>query len=276
MLPEQRPTAGQSHGCSPLRDVPPAGERPTAGEVRRSPCRATHHGGEQRPRAGQSHGVPRCVTTPPASQATRRANRTWSDRSRWECGESGSPLTYAHSHDDRGSPASGVRAGRKWSAYPRCRSAGATVLMANHDSAWDPLVVGCAAVPRRQVRALAKASLWKSRPLAWVLDRMGQVPIERGRADTAALAAAVSVLRDGGCVGVFPEGTVSRGRALRPLSGAGRLALALPDTRLVCAAVTGAVDIVRFPGGRGCASSSSHRPGDGRSRAKVRFHSLAG
>lgn len=124
---------------------------------------------------------------------------------------------------------------------------GATVLMANHDSAWDPLVVGLAAVPRRQVRALAKASLWKARPLAWVLDRMGQVPIERGRADTAALAAAVSVLREGGCVGVFPEGTVSRGRALRPLSGAGRLALALPDVQLVCAAVTGAVDIVRFP-----------------------------
>ena len=130
---------------------------------------------------------------------------------------------------------------------PAVPQSGATVLMANHDSAWDPLVVGLAAVPRRQVRALAKASLWKSRPLAWVLDRMGQVPIERGRADTAALAAAVSVLRDGGCVGVFPEGTVSRGRELRPLSGAGRLALALPDTRLVCAAVTGAVDIVRFP-----------------------------
>lgn len=130
------------------------------------------------------------------------------------------------------------------SAVPQ---SGATVLMANHDSAWDPLVVGLAAVPRRQVRALAKASLWKSRPLAWVLDRMGQVPIERGRADTAALAAAVDVLREGGCVGVFPEGTVSRGRALRPLSGAGRLALAVPDTGLVCAAVTGAVDIVRFP-----------------------------
>ncbi len=123
---------------------------------------------------------------------------------------------------------------------------GPVLLISNHDSAWDPLVIGVA-VPHRQVRALAKSSLWSNRLLAWVLDHMGQIPIERGRADLAALSAAVDQLEQGHCVGVFPEGTVSRGRALRPLSGAGRLALAVPGTRLVCAAVTGPVDIVRFP-----------------------------
>lgn len=124
-------------------------------------------------------------------------------------------------------------------------ASGPTVLMVNHDSAWDPLVVGVAA--RRQVRALAKSSLWRSRPLAWVLDRMGQIPIERGRGDLAALSTAIEHLEQGRCIGVFPEGTVSRGRALRPLSGAGRLALAVSGTQVVGATVTGAVDIVRFP-----------------------------
>jgi 1-acyl-sn-glycerol-3-phosphate acyltransferase len=123
---------------------------------------------------------------------------------------------------------------------------GPTLLMVNHDSAWDPLVVGVAA-RRRQIQALAKSSLWHSKPLAWVLDRMGQIPIERGRADAAALSAAIEALRNGGCVGVFPEGTVSRGRALRPLSGAGRIALAVPGTRVLGVSVTGSVDIVRFP-----------------------------
>jgi 1-acyl-sn-glycerol-3-phosphate acyltransferase len=132
---------------------------------------------------------------------------------------------------------------------------GATVVFANHDSAWDPVVVGVAA-RGRQVRALAKSSLWKSRPVAWVLDHMGQIPIERGRGDLTALSAAVDQLQKGRCVGVFPEGTVSRGRALRPLSGAGRLVLAVPDSRVVCASITGAVDIVRFP----------HRP-----RVRVEF-----
>ncbi len=136
---------------------------------------------------------------------------------------------------------------------------GPTVLMVNHDSAWDPLVVGVAA--RRQIRALAKAELWRSRVLARVLNGMGQIPIERGRADTAALSAAIAALHDGRCLGVFPEGTVSRGRTLRPLSGAGRLALAVPGTTVLGVTVTGAVDLVRFP----------HRP-----RLRVEFFVPAG
>lgn len=121
-----------------------------------------------------------------------------------------------------------------------------TVLMVNHDTAWDPVVVGVA-LRHRQIRALAKSSLWKSRPMAWVLDHMGQVPIDRGRADVAALALAIEYLQRGACIGVFPEGTVSRGRTMRFLSGAGRLSLAVPDTRVLGVRVTGAVDIVRFP-----------------------------
>ena len=124
---------------------------------------------------------------------------------------------------------------------------GPLLLFGNHDSAWDPLVVGCAALPRRQVRALAKSSLWKYRPVGWVLDRMGQIPIDRGRGDVQALSAAIAQLADGACIGVFPEGTVSRGKPLRALSGAGRLALAVPESRVLCAAITGSVDVVRFP-----------------------------
>lgn len=131
-----------------------------------------------------------------------------------------------------------------WSALPET---GPVLLMVNHDSAWDPVVVGVAAAPRRQIRALAKSSLWDVRVMAWVLNGMRQIPIERGRGDTEALSAAIEGLRAGGCVGVFPEGTVSRGRPLRPLSGAGRLALAVPQARVVGVAVTGVVDVVRFP-----------------------------
>jgi 1-acyl-sn-glycerol-3-phosphate acyltransferase len=128
----------------------------------------------------------------------------------------------------------------------RLPAGGPTILMANHDSAWDPLVVGVAA-RGRQIRALAKSALWKTRPMAWVLDHMGQIPIQRGRGDLAALSAAIDHLRQGQCIGIFPEGTVSRGRQMRFLSGAGRLALAVPGTHVLGVRVTGAVDIIRFP-----------------------------
>jgi 1-acyl-sn-glycerol-3-phosphate acyltransferase len=123
---------------------------------------------------------------------------------------------------------------------------GPTILMVNHDSAWDPVVVGVA-VRHRQIRALAKSSLWKTKPMGWVLDHMGQIPIDRGRGDAAALSAAIDHLQRGQCIGVFPEGTVSRGRQMRYLSGAGRLARAVPGTQVLGVRVTGTVDIVRFP-----------------------------
>ncbi len=123
---------------------------------------------------------------------------------------------------------------------------GPAVLFANHDSHWDPVVAGVAA-PNRQIRALAKASLWGNPVVGWVLDHMGQIPIERGRGDAAALSRAIEELEAGACIGVFPEGTISRGREMRALSGAGRLALAVPASRVVGLRIVGSVDIVRFP-----------------------------
>lgn len=124
---------------------------------------------------------------------------------------------------------------------------GPTLLVANHDSAWDPLVIAAAVRGRRQIRALARSSLWRYRVLGRALDAMGQIPIGRGQGDAKAIAVAVAELAAGACIGVFPEGTVSRGRRLRARSGAGRLALAVPEAQVVCAAVTGTVDIARFP-----------------------------
>lgn len=129
-------------------------------------------------------------------------------------------------------------------ALPR---SGPTLIVANHDSQTDPLVVGVAARKRRQIRALAKRSLWDKPGLGWVLDGMGQIPIERAAGDAGALVNAVEALRRGSCIGVFPEGTISVGRNLRGRSGIGRLALEIPEARLVCAAVEGTPALARFP-----------------------------
>jgi len=124
---------------------------------------------------------------------------------------------------------------------------GPTLVIANHDSQTDPLAVGVAARKRRQIRALAKRSLWDKPGLGRVLDGMGQIPIERAAGDAGALVNAVEALRGGSCIGVFPEGTISVGRELRARSGIGRLALEVPEARLVCAAVEGTTALARFP-----------------------------
>ncbi|HWF34864.1 MAG TPA: lysophospholipid acyltransferase family protein, partial [Solirubrobacteraceae bacterium] len=124
---------------------------------------------------------------------------------------------------------------------------GPTLVIGNHDSYWDPVAIGVAGLPRRQIRALAKSTLWKAAPVGWILDGMGQIPIVRGGGDTQALDAAIRELAEGACIGVFPEGTISRGTRLRARSGAGRLALAVPQAQIVCVTVRGTVDIVRVP-----------------------------
>jgi 1-acyl-sn-glycerol-3-phosphate acyltransferase len=124
---------------------------------------------------------------------------------------------------------------------------GPVLVVANHDSQTDPLAVGVAARRRRQIRALAKRPLWDKPGLGRILDGMGQIPIERAAGDAQALVNAIAMLRGGACVGVFPEGTISVGRRLRARSGIGRLALEVPDARLVCVAVQGCPDLARFP-----------------------------
>ncbi len=126
-------------------------------------------------------------------------------------------------------------------------SEGPLLIVGNHDSYWDPVVIGIAAIERRQIRALAKSSLWKVKGFDKVLDGMGQIPILRGSGDAGALDPAIAELRGGACIGIFPEGTRSLGRTLRPRSGTGRLVAAVPEAVIVPVAVSGSVDITRFP-----------------------------
>src|SRR5687768_16852243 len=69
---------------------------------------------------------------------------------------------------------------------------GPVLLAGNHDSYWDPIAIGIAARPRRQIRALAKSSMWKLPLVGSVLDGMGQIPIDRGKGDAGALSRAIA------------------------------------------------------------------------------------
>ncbi|PZS19956.1 MAG: 1-acyl-sn-glycerol-3-phosphate acyltransferase [Pseudonocardiales bacterium] len=156
-------------------------------------------------------------------------------------------------------------------------ASGPTLLVANHDSYWDPIAIAVAARHHRQVRALAKSTIWKFPPIGWLMDGMGHIPIDRGSGDAGAIATAVRELRAGACIGVFPEGTRSLGRELRARSGAGRLALAVPEAIVVCARVTGTTDIVRLPERPSVSveffspAGGQHRPGESASELTIRL-----
>ncbi len=98
---------------------------------------------------------------------------------------------------------------------------GPVIFAANHVGVIDgPLL---AIYAPRPVHALTKIEMF-SGVLGRFLSAAGQIPLHRFSADPAAVKAAVRVLRDGGVVGVFPEGTRGSGELERFHRGAAYLA----------------------------------------------------
>ena len=95
---------------------------------------------------------------------------------------------------------------------------GPAVLAATHVSFLDFLLLGLVGEERggRRVRFLARHDLWRVRPVGWLLDRMGHVPVDRD-APAHAYLLARDALRRGELVGIFPEAGVSRSYTVRAL-----------------------------------------------------------
>jgi len=124
---------------------------------------------------------------------------------------------------------------------------GPLLVVPNHDSQMDPVVLGIALRRVRPLRYLARADLWRIPGLAPILRGLRQIPVERGAGDVAAIQAAVDALRAGEAVCIFPEGRLSRGERLRARSGVARLRAACPEAQVVLALISGTTDYVRFP-----------------------------
>jgi 1-acyl-sn-glycerol-3-phosphate acyltransferase len=103
----------------------------------------------------------------------------------------------------------------------RLPATGPAVIAPNHESVLDPIVLGAAI--SRELRFVAKAELWRSRLLAWMVDGLGAIPIERGHGDYLAAARVLQALEAGQAVVIFPQGAVRGDRVWK--QGAAHAAL---------------------------------------------------
>ncbi|MGF7185016.1 1-acyl-sn-glycerol-3-phosphate acyltransferase [Desulfitispora alkaliphila] len=114
---------------------------------------------------------------------------------------------------------------------------GPVVLIANHISLWDPVVLSYA-IPKRQVYYMAKEELFKIPLLSFVIKRLGAFPVKRGKGDRQAMKMANNILEEGKILGLFPEGTRSTTGELKPFqTGAAMLALKANNTIIPTALV---------------------------------------
>jgi 1-acyl-sn-glycerol-3-phosphate acyltransferase len=118
-----------------------------------------------------------------------------------------------------------------WVDGDKIPSSGGFILALNHISHVDPLTAAHIVYDHgRLPRYLAKSGLFKNKALSFFLRAAGQIPVERlSKNAVGAYDAAVAAIRNGECVVVYPEGTITRDPGGWPMtgkSGAARIALA--------------------------------------------------
>lgn len=87
---------------------------------------------------------------------------------------------------------------------------GPVLLCANHLGQMDMFFIGYKL--NRLVRWVAKAELFKNPLLSAVITWLGAVPINRGKTDVSSVKNIFKLLDEGEIVGIFPEGTRTRGK----------------------------------------------------------------
>lgn len=81
---------------------------------------------------------------------------------------------------------------------------GPLIIASNHVSYFDPPVLGTTS-PRR-ISYMAKEELFSVPVLGPLIHAVGAYPVDREGSATSAIKRSVEVLRQGGCIGIFPEG----------------------------------------------------------------------
>jgi 1-acyl-sn-glycerol-3-phosphate acyltransferase len=79
------------------------------------------------------------------------------------------------------------------------------IVCANHTSMLD---VGAIVMSMKtQIRFMAKKEAFKVPVLNWFIKSMGAFPVDRKGGDVGAIKKAISMLKEGECIGIFPQGT---------------------------------------------------------------------
>jgi len=99
---------------------------------------------------------------------------------------------------------------------------GAFIIVANHSSLLDPVILGISVRPK--VIFVAAAYLFKIGWLGYMLRKFNSIPVQREN-DIKAIKQSLEILKRGGVLGIFPEGGIDRQKNNLPVrAGAAYLA----------------------------------------------------
>ena len=99
---------------------------------------------------------------------------------------------------------------------------GPFIIVANHSSLLDPVILGVSIKPK--IIFVAAAYLFEIRWLGYLLRKANSIPVQREN-DIKAIKQSLKILQQGGVLGIFPEGGIDRQKNNLPVrAGAAYLA----------------------------------------------------
>lgn len=111
---------------------------------------------------------------------------------------------------------------------------GPVIVAANHTAGIDPILI-YATNPYRVIGFLVEKAYYNIPVAHWFQKMVGCIPVDRNKPGPSVIASMLRLLEQGGCLGIFPQGTFERpGESLGGKSGIGMIALRSGATVIPC------------------------------------------
>jgi len=115
---------------------------------------------------------------------------------------------------------------------------GGVLLLSNHQSFLDPMLVGSPV--RRNLHFMARASLFRNKIIGGIFRWVYAFPVKRGQVDRAAIRATIERLATGEAVVMFPEGTRTPDGELQTMKGGFRFFVSKANVPVLPVVIDGA------------------------------------
>lgn len=123
---------------------------------------------------------------------------------------------------------------------------GPIILCANHSSFYDSMLVGLCT--KRKVRFIIYEKYYNKWFLRPFIRLLKAIPVSEGGINKEAAKIAIKILKEGGVIGIFPEGRLTRTGLMGPGRPGAALLATLTNAKIVPITINGAFSI--YPKGR--------------------------
>lgn len=125
-------------------------------------------------------------------------------------------------------------------------AAGGVLLVANHQSYLDPMVI--AVQLRRPVSFMARSGLFSNPMFSWLIRNLHAFPVRQGQGDVGAVKEAIHRLQEGCVLNIYPEGSRTETGQLGPMERGVALVIRRAGVPVVPVAIDGSFQA--WPKGR--------------------------